>query len=136
MASYQPKGFFSSVLVIALLSLIAVDTLAAERALVVVVARDMPASNFDRHFNQRKLRRIYRKQRLLWRNGKRIAPLNLMASSPLREVFNQSVFHRSLDQMAAFWNERYFEGISPPHVVDSQEAVLRFVSRIPGAIGY
>ncbi len=28
------------------------------------------------------------------------------------------------------------QGISPPHVVASQEAVMRFVANTPGVIGY
>jgi hypothetical protein len=39
--------------------------------------------------------------------------------------------------LATYWNQRYFEaGEFPPATLASQEAVLRFVSKNPNAIGY
>ncbi len=108
----------------------------ANSTIAIVVARNSEMTQADRLMTARKLRRIYRKQRILWPDGQRIQPLNLVASNPLRTAFTQALFHRSLERMEAFWNQAYFEGVSPPHVVDSQEAVLRFVSRVQGAIGY
>ncbi len=110
--------------------------IAADRTLAVVVSRHTAETLGAKHLSKRALRKIYRRQQLLWRNGERIVPLNLRAASPLRAAFTRALFNQSVEQMATFWNEQYFAGVSPPHVVDSQEAVLRFVSRIPGAIGY
>jgi hypothetical protein len=31
---------------------------------------------------------------------------------------------------------QYFQGITPPHVLSSEEAMLRFVASTAGAIGY
>ena len=38
--------------------------------------------------------------------------------------------------MEDYWNQLYFQGVLPPYVVASEEAVLRFVARTPHAIGY
>ncbi|MEO7325051.1 MAG: hypothetical protein ABIW82_09510 [Dokdonella sp.] len=38
--------------------------------------------------------------------------------------------------MENFWREMYFNGVFPPYVLDSEQAVLLFVSKTPGAVGY
>lgn len=38
--------------------------------------------------------------------------------------------------MEAYWNTQYFQGISPPYVVASEAAMLRFIASTFGAIGY
>jgi hypothetical protein len=40
------------------------------------------------------------------------------------------------EELETYWNDQYFHGVMPPHVVTSEEAVLRFVVSTPGAIGY
>jgi len=40
------------------------------------------------------------------------------------------------EDMQSYWNDQYFHGVLPPPVLDSEEAVLRFVSSTAGAIGY
>ncbi len=109
---------------------------AAEQNIAIVVAKDAAKSLLRARFDHRTLKRIYRRQQLLWPNGQRAMPLNLSADNPLRHAFTRTLFHRSMEEMASYWNEAYFDGLSPPHVVDSQEAVIRFVTRYPGAIGY
>jgi len=118
------------------MALAATPSLSGEPRLAIVTSATAPPTITGNRLDLRALRRIYRRQQLLWRNGERILPLNLPASSPLRSAFTQSLFKRSVTEMATYWNEAYFDGKRPPHVVDSQEAVLRFVTRYPGAIGY
>ena len=35
-----------------------------------------------------------------------------------------------------YWNQQYFQGVSPPYVLGSEAAVVEFVAKTPGAIGY
>jgi ABC-type phosphate transport system substrate-binding protein len=79
---------------------------------------------------------IYRRKKLFWSSGARINPVNLQASDPLRQLFSRAILGQSPAEMQAYWNTMYFNGISPPHVLASPEAVLRFVAQTPGAIGY
>lgn len=79
---------------------------------------------------------IYRRKQLFWKDGHRINPVNLPASNPLRRVFSELVLDASPDDLERYWNDMYFHGISPPYVLASNEAVLRFVAQTPGAIGY
>ena len=106
------------------------------RTIAVVVAADGSWKGIRGGMSKRLLAQIYRKQVVLDDNGVRLHPVNLPASHPLRTFFSQAVFRRSPLEMAGYWNEQYFQGISPPHVVASQEAVMRFVANTPGAIGY
>jgi len=79
---------------------------------------------------------IFRRKLRTLPAGDRLVPVNLPASDPLRTAFSIAVFELEPAAMDAYWNERYFHGVSPPHVLASVEAVLRFVATTPGAIGY
>ena len=82
------------------------------------------------------LRRIFLLQQRFWSDGTAVRPVNLPAGTPLREAFSETVLGRPSRDLAFYWNERYFHGTRPPPVVASQEAVLLFVARTPGGIGY
>jgi hypothetical protein len=38
--------------------------------------------------------------------------------------------------MDDYWNQMYFQGVLPPHVIESEAGVMRFVAQTPHAIGY
>lgn len=82
------------------------------------------------------LKLIYLRKQLFWPNGKRIIPVNLSSEHPLRNQFSQAVLGSLPKQQIDYWNGLYFNGIQPPHSVNSEEAVIRFVSDTKGAIGY
>ena len=65
-----------------------------------------------------------------------MAPVNLPATSALRDEFSHLVLGQSARGLAEYWKDLYFHGTQPPPVLDSEEAVVLFVSRTAGAIGY
>lgn len=69
-------------------------------------------------------------------NGDAIIPINLPTNNPIRAKFSQAVFGRSPDTLSEYWDRMSFRGIRPPVVQNSEQAVILFVSRIKGAIGY
>jgi hypothetical protein len=79
---------------------------------------------------------IFWRKKLYWADGKRIQTLNYPANNSLRLQFSLSILKSTPENQTNYWNGLYFHGISPPHVVSSQEAMLRFVADTPGAIGY
>lgn len=79
---------------------------------------------------------IFARKRQLWHDRSAILPVNLPASHPLRRNFSRWVFGRTPEEMQDYWNDQYFHGVIPPPVLASEEAVLRFVSSTPGAVGY
>ena len=79
---------------------------------------------------------IFRRKQLFWKDGTKVNPVNLPATNPLRQLFSRSVLGASPEDLEKYWNDMYFHGVSPPFVLASDEAVLRFVAQTPGAIGY
>jgi ABC-type phosphate transport system substrate-binding protein len=82
------------------------------------------------------LKLIYLRKQLFWPNGKRIVPVNLQSEHNLRNQFSQAVLGSLPKQQIDYWNGLYFNGIQPPHSVNSEEAVIRFVTDTKSAIGY
>jgi len=105
---------------------------AAEPVLAVVV----PARRAGLAVDVEELSLIYRRKKLLWTDGRRVQPVNLSADHPLRQRFTEAVLRQSPEWLEEYWNEQYFHGIRPPHVLASEAAVLRFVAATDSAIGY
>lgn len=104
----------------------------AQEQIAVIVSSSEPGITFD----LATLRGIYLKKIYLSAQGQSLIPVNLPPAHPLRQAFSGSIFHMSDAQLRSYWNRRYFQGISPPYVLGSQQAVVRFVASTPGAIGY
>ena len=82
------------------------------------------------------LERIYLKRKTVWDNGQPIVPLNLSPKDRLRVIFTRKILVKNHRQLVEHWNEKYFSGITPPLVLESEEAVKKFVRKVDGAIGY
>ena len=100
--------------------------------IVVITSPQTPRIVFDRYT----LRNVFLRKIFVDKDGQRLIPVNLPAGSPLREVFVQEVTRLPDAQQDDYWNRQYFQGVSPPYVLASQQAVVRFVAATPGAIGY
>ncbi len=104
----------------------------APAPLAVIVHEDVPGTTLD----AATVRRIFLRRQRFWEDGTLVAPVNLPATSPVRDSFSRAILGRAPRDMAEFWNDLYFHGIQPPPVLDSERAVLLYVARTPGAIGY
>jgi len=104
----------------------------ATDAIVVIVSGNSP----DYSIQRVKLRDIYLKKIFLDDSGQPFIPVNLPPGNPLRRSVTEILFNKTIQQLQNYWNQRYFQGIAPPYVLDSQEAVVQFVAKTPGAIGY
>lgn len=92
---------------------------------------------FSHHsLNRAKLAAIYLRERFHWSDGTKIEPVNLPADGSARLLFSRAVLGRGPQDLEPYWNRRYFDGILPPYVLHSPRAVLRFVARTRGAVGY
>jgi ABC-type phosphate transport system substrate-binding protein len=101
-------------------------------ALAVIVQAGVPVTTLSVDG----VRRIFLLRSRFWQGGVRVAPANLAPSSPLRDAFSRAVLGQSSRELADFWNDLYFHGTLPPPVVESEQAMLLYVARTPGAIGY
>ncbi|WP_457644700.1 hypothetical protein [Persephonella sp.] len=81
------------------------------------------------------LKKIYLKIKIFLK-GQKVIPVNLPPNSPLRKVFQEKILEMDSEQLNLYWNEMYFHGIEPPLVLSSEKAVIRFVKKVKGAIGY
>lgn len=102
----------------------------------VVLAVVVPAQAQVEALGLAEVAQIFRRKKTLWDGGARIVPVNLPADHPLRRRFSRVVLRQSPEQQAEYWNQQYFQGVLPPHVLASEQAVLRFLIETPNAIGY
>ena len=79
---------------------------------------------------------IYLLRITVWPDGTHIVPVNREATSLVREEFTAKILQEDNAALAAYWNEMHFMGKEPPVVQQSDQAVLAFVRKVPGAIGY
>jgi ABC-type phosphate transport system substrate-binding protein len=103
---------------------------------IIAVVVDTKENVADLKFTSNELRLIFLRKQLYWPMGRRIKPVNLTAEHPLRLLFSQTVLGSPPKKQVDYWNGLYFNGISPPYSVNSEEAVLRYISQTDGAIGY
>ena len=104
----------------------------ADDAIAVIVARDTP----DFKLNAAMLRDIYLKKIFLDDHDQEFIPLNLPPDHALRRAFSLALFNKGAQELQNYWNQHYFHGIIPPYVLGSPQAVVQFVAKTPGAIGY
>lgn len=115
------------------LLLVATQALATSGpAFAVIVSADVPAQTVTREATAF----MFRRKQVSWRGAARIQPVNLPAAQPLRRAFSLCVLGQEPEAMENYWREMYFNGVYPPFVVESEQAVLLFVRSTPGAIGY
>lgn len=119
-------------LVLAISLLMPLPVPAAEPGVIAVIV----SPGHSARLNADDLALIFSRKKLYWANGKKIHPVNLSSDNPLRRDFSQAMLGNMPEAQAEYWNGLYYHGISPPHVVNSQEAMLRFVAETRGAIGY
>lgn len=132
----QMRGACGLRLILLLLGLSLLPGPALQAAEPPVLAVIVPPELAVKRLGATELSLIFLRKKLYWPNGKRMRPANLPILHDLRQRFSLRVLGSLPEAQAEYWNEQYFHGISPPHVVDSQEAMLRYVADTAGAIGY
>jgi ABC-type phosphate transport system substrate-binding protein len=110
------------------------SALANESIIAVIVANNQSIDDLKLAPNQLSL--IYWRKQLYWPKGLRIKPVNLRSEHPLRQQFSQTILGGLPKTQVDYWNGQYFNGVLPPYSVNSEEAVLRYVTQTNGAIGY
>ena len=82
------------------------------------------------------LSEIYLLRTNAWEDGMRIVPVNREAGSNARSVFSLRILRQQQSALNAYWDRMHFKGMTPPLIQESDKAVLAFVQKVPGAIGY
>jgi ABC-type phosphate transport system substrate-binding protein len=103
------------------------------RGYVVVVHPGNGATSVERQF----LVDAFLKKATTWPDGETIRPVDLPASSPVRRQFSEEVLHRSIAEVKGYWQQRIFSGRDvPPPELDTDDAVIAYVLKHDGAVGY
>ena len=72
-----------------------------------------------------------------WPDGESIRPVDQRSDSAIRKAFSESILKRSVSAVRSYWQQRIFSGRDvPPPELDSDDAVVRYVSEHRGAVGY
>jgi ABC-type phosphate transport system substrate-binding protein len=72
-----------------------------------------------------------------WNDSEPIRAVDLRPENPARRRFSEEVLKRSVGAVRSFWQQRIFSGRDvPPPELESDESVVAFVAKYPGAIGY
>lgn len=103
---------------------------------IAIIVSSTPDIAVIRQLSTRELSLIYWRKKQYWQDGVRIHPANLHAEHPLRLYFSKIVLGNLPNEQTDYWNGLYFHGITPPYSVQSEEAVIRYVAKTKGAIGY
>ncbi|MDI1230321.1 MAG: hypothetical protein PSV18_09760 [Methylobacter sp.] len=82
------------------------------------------------------LKLVYLRKSQMDTEGNRWLPLNMPVTDSLRRDFSLALFSLLPEEQEDYWSVQYFNGISPPKVMASEEAILRFVASTTGSIGY
>ena len=95
--------------------------------------RDNPLSSAPREF----LGDVFLKRVTRWSDDETIKPVDLRADSPTRKKFSEQIVGRSVAAVRSYWQQRIFSGRGvPPPELESEEAVIEYVSKHRHAIGY
>ncbi len=115
--------------IIAIIFLICIQSYGEQ--ILIIGNKKLPADHLSRY----EVKLIFLKKKLFIK-GVRLVPVNLSPFNPLRKKFNKYILKMDNEQLNLYWNNMYFNGIDPPVVLSSQRAVVEFVSKIKGGIGY
>jgi ABC-type phosphate transport system substrate-binding protein len=102
------------------------------RTIYVIANPSIPVSQLS----QQELETIYLLRQAYWPDGNLIVPVNREAASDIRGFFSGIVLRQSPRSLSTYWDQMHFRGKSPPVVQASNDSVVAFVRKIPGAIGY
>jgi hypothetical protein len=99
----------------------------------LIVNPKNPTATVDREFAAQS----FLKKIVTWEHGGVIRPVDLVFDSPVRRKFSEDVLRRSVAAVRSYWLQIIFSGRGvPPPELGSDDDVVRYVLREPGAIGY
>ncbi|MDP3877920.1 MAG: hypothetical protein Q8Q50_13145 [Methylobacter sp.] len=100
--------------------------------LYIIANKELPVTELDKS----DIAAIYLLKKKRWQNGDDIMPINLPAQADARNRFTAAIFDSTPDKLGSYWDQMLFKGETPPVTQSSEQAVILFVERIKGAIGY
>ena len=120
-------------LIWAWLSAAAVDVHSNTTGFRIIVNSANPTPNVERRF----LVDAFLRKTTRWPHDEPLKPCDLEPDSPTRRRFSDEVLKRSVSAVKSYWQQMVFSGQNiPPPEFDSDDQVVKFVLKNPGAVGY
>lgn len=95
-----------------------------------------PASQLS-SVSKKELTAVYLKKTTRWSDGTPATPVDLLEGAQARDRFSREVLGKPANAVRAYWNQMIFSGRNvPPAEKVTDAAVLDYVRRTPGAVGY
>jgi len=99
----------------------------------VIVHPSNPVATVDRKF----LADAFLKKTTRWSNDQAIRPVDQRSDSAARNRFSEEVLRQPVDAVKNYWQQIIFTGRDvPPPELDSDDDVVKYVLKYPGALGY
>lgn len=99
----------------------------------VIVNKANPVTQLTKKQISNYFLKKYRK----WPNKNNVIPVDLSSKSSIRAAFSKDIHKKSTAQVRAFWQQSIFAGKStPPRELADDSAVISYVKKYKGAIGY
>lgn len=99
----------------------------------VIVHVENPLRSLSRDF----LSQAFLKNVSRWEDGEIIHPVDQRPDALVRRRFSDRVLKRSVAAVKIYWQQRIFSGRGvPPPELDADEAIVDYVRRKRGAVGY
>jgi ABC-type phosphate transport system substrate-binding protein len=99
----------------------------------VIAHPSAPGTSVSREF----LANAFLKNVTRWPDDQALRPVDLKLDSATRKSFSDVVLRRSVAAVKAYWQQRIFSGRGvPPPALDTDQAVVSYVTGNPGALGY
>jgi len=106
---------------------------AAEPTFRVIVNKSNPVTAMS----EKEVAGLFLKKVKKWDDGSKVLPADQKTTAAIRDAFSRSVLGRSPSAVKAYWQKQIFTGRGvPPPQKSSDSAVIAYVQRTPGAIGY
>ncbi len=70
------------------------------------------------------------------KEGVHFIPVNLGVKDSTRRAFESKYMSMSLQRLKSYWAKQHYLGHRPPHSFKSQKAVIAFITKVAGSIGY
>ncbi len=100
---------------------------------VVIVHPTNPVRAISRAF----LRDAFLKNTTRWGDGAAIRPVDLARSFPVYDEFSREILNKTPEQLRDYWSQFIYTGKGvPPPELRSETAMIVYVLRNPGAVGY
>ncbi len=71
-----------------------------------------------------------------WTDGRDVLPVDLSATSPIREAFSRACLGLPTEGVRLYWMRRISSGAQPPFSRKTDADVIAYVATHPGAVGY